>query len=106
MSIPSHTKKSILFLHFYKRTGIVYLISFLNILGALISAIIGWIYIRDIKNNSIGTYKNSDLSARKIIDFSLLMTIFSFSLLFFLKLCVHGGHQVLVPEHRHRSIGC
>lgn len=55
------------------------------ILGALISAIIGWIYIIDIKNNSIDTDKNSDFSSKKIIDFSLLITVFSFSLLFLIN---------------------
>lgn len=65
------------------------------ILSALISAVIGWIYIRDIKNNSISTYKNSDFSVKKIIDFSLLITIFSFSLLFLMNVDLFFVKRIL-----------
>lgn len=53
------------------------------ILGALAGTIIGWFFVRDIKKN-IGN--NTDFSVRKIIDFSLLITIFSFSLLFLVNI--------------------
>lgn len=56
------------------------------ILGALMGMIVGWFYLRNIKNipiNKINTKTN--FSAKKIIDFSLLVTIFSFSLLFLMN---------------------
>lgn len=53
------------------------------ILGALVGTIIGWSFVRSIKKN-MGN--NEDFSARKIIDFSLLITVFSFSLLFLMNI--------------------
>lgn len=51
-----------------------------HVLGPLIGTIIGWFLLRNIRKNS--NIEDNNFSARKIIDFSLLITIFSFSLLF------------------------